>query len=479
MKPLFKNTMTWNRGCAAAVFLLLMLLPPMLLAQSKRIRIERPTQPDQVVCLDDTSDIVLQDQNEILTAVAITDNLEDCGLGSPIDVLNFSVDSFTDSEPGDTGPNQASPGDILEFFVRVNVPADAISPVCFINGDQIVVDETLPFEVTPPLIANGTTQIRDDIDLTVAAGAPNGSTDFTVDCSPGNPGDPQATDSIEIINGVVDSEVTINSFLVDGATQSAADQGDSVQFSFNLTVPADIAADAACQISAPSGVFTPNPIVIDPANDGNNLRNVNLLSSAPLGQQTITLTCTPGDDSDSVLLTIEDDDPPVSCPDLPPEAVRDTPFLYTNEFPNGWGGGLGPGTTILTFDAGKYLALGFNSDQAPPDVDGSLFSWGEATASFNSSTVTFSISQCEGQFEPQPGDDPDCYMPFATLDSAIQWRFDTVPGNNLSGICEMQRGQNYFLNAVFATPQNPFGPSLCDEMQCSTLISSTREPAGK
>lgn len=470
MKHELDNAMTWMRGCV--VLLLSLMFAASGWAQTKSIRIVKPTQPAQVICLDDTSDITLQDDDEILSAVAFSDDLSDCGQGSPVDVLFFGVTSDTDSDPGDQGDEQASPGDFLDFSTLVNVPSDATSPVCFIEGDQTVVDETLPFELQPQLVANGSNQLR-DATLTVAAAAPNGIRSFNIRCEPGIPSDAEAEDTIEIINGSDVSEVIINTFTVDNDSPT---QGASVLFTFNLDVPTDIASDAQCQISAPNGVFTTNPVVIDPVADGSNQQSVNISGISPLGPQLITLSCTPGAMTDTALIDVQDDDPPIQCPELPPEAVRDTPFQFTSVFPNGWGSGLVGANTVLTFDADKYLALEFNSAQAPNGVIESLFDWAEAPGGFTISGVSFSISRCEGQFEAMTGDDIDCFTQNATIDSSMAWIFDTTPGNTIIGKCEMQRGVDYFLNAVFATPQDPFGNSLCSETQCSTLIGSTRKP---
>jgi len=449
-------------GTGMKHFLLTMMAALLLsnMAMAQVLRLNTPSQGPQDVCLDSSIALEIQSDEPVLTATAAQNDLG-CPPGPVIEIISFSAAS----PPSPIG--EAAPGDTINLSFSVFVPAGTAAPVCQIDGNAEVVEDSLPIVIND-LLPNDTTQQR-TVNVTVQTTPlpPNGPTDFVLSCNPG-------ADTSSAMITIVDGQdppgiVNLNAF---SASQTTLTAGTTFDFIYGISFT-DTPVDPSCTITAPTGTLVTNPIVIDPVVPGLGQRqSATIATAATAGQRVVTMSCQPGAQSRNVTLTISEDEPPPpppTCPPIPTGINRQPPNTYAGVFSVDWGEDPGAPQTIPV-TTGNYRAMSFTGTQTDSSINAGLFQWSEPFTG-NGGVVSFSVSRCEAQFEPLPGDDLDCFVPFALPAGSIRWQFNS--GSIDQTRCVIDRTVPYFLNMIFAQPGSP-AQSTCGGTNCAVLIEPTR-----
>jgi len=482
--PLFTKNPQRASRLSLALLVLVLGCAHALAEDEPRIRLVTPDPEDSdpEVCLESGSAILsVTDGQAFLDANALQNDLGCPAQPGSTPVINSF--SFSPDPLDLTANNCDTDGDGTDDAVCVFVSWDitpAIDPTsCNLSQTQPAKDSMTPFEIDNPGDNGGDCCDFAEFDGTVEnlawpvnqQTATVGDKTFLMECRPtdsaGNP--ITASRTVNFTDGSSPT-VVIDSFDIQ---QSVAQQGDTIDFSFNTTLQNNPSAPTCTLVSDTDGVINDvGPIQVDGSQQSST---ATILADAPTGSQSFTFSCrpdsmTPATDQATDSVTIEaGSGSTVDCSNFPPPpgTSRDTSMATTwNEVFSFWPGGSG-NTETINVRNGQYMALEFTANSESVTFGG--YTWGKPTSGLGpQANAVVSYSQCAGDFNPDiQGDgqqDPECV--FAALNGSVQWQLPPAE----VGSCQLEPGTTYFLNIIFgeagspATSSCPSGETWCSHL---------------
>lgn len=246
-----------------------------------------PVTPDTQVIADNTSirsDAILNQDAE-LRLRCFPD------FPNPNDPSNVMLDTVTVVSPDtpnvsiqtfDIVESSINPDDSFTVNWAVVVSGNPASPSCMLSSNTagVIADQTINLTSTPAN-QNGS------LIVTLLQDAPTGVQLFELACSPGTS---VRSDNLQIVPPGANPRIQINDFQL---TQSSAERGENIGFSWNVTL-IDNPVNPVCVLQSNTVINQVSvPLASSPATQSGNGTAV-ILNSAPTGNQSFTLTCNPG-----------------------------------------------------------------------------------------------------------------------------------------------------------------------------------------
>lgn len=425
-------------------------------AQQPRIRFNLPSGGFQEVCLEQAAATVDVDDSDILiTADAAANDLGCPGQDPIINSLSASP-SALDLTTLNCDLDGNSVDDAVCLFVSWNITPAISDTTCDIEQVEPVTKfSQTPFEFSnpssfvnpnnPTLFTSVVNGLQWQVNLATATA---GFKRFRMTCTALGGGSPVVGFFESTYIDGADPTVTIDTFNI---TQTTAEQGETINFSWNVTLSNGPTAPS-CTLSSPGTINAVTvPVTASPGSS-----TATILNGSPLGTRNFTFSCRPDavspvTDTDSDTVAVTSNSTPCAAPIV---ATRDTTFTTFQAAFNGtaWPGPNGDSVNI-SVDNNEYMALQFTVPFT--SINGNI---GSVQAPFpNSAAHITSIDPCPGVLQTEDG---QCDVNFPTIKSSVFWRHSTAPGGSA---CELIEGETYFFN-IFYGDRN--GTSNCSFAEC-------------